>query len=308
MSIIKIEDIAFVRFTAPDLDPMRGFLADFGLVAVEPAMADMLYARGVGTAPFLHVTTLGEPGFAGLGLRAQSVVDLQLLAAAEGAAVEASAAPGGGSVVRLRDPDDNLVEVVAGQTLSEPLPLKPTTATNTITGRPRARELKRLTPGPSQVVRLGHAVLNVANFRASEQWYKDRFGFITSDEIALTPEFSLGSFLRCDRGETPTDHHTLFLLQAPEAPGFNHAAFEVADLDDLMTGHDLLKSAQCTPHWGIGRHLLGSQIFDYWRDPWGNTLEHWTDGDLLTAADGSQVSTVQDLMAVQWGSPMPTDH
>ena len=30
------------------------------------------------------------------------------------------------------------------------------------------------------------------------------------------------------RGETPTDHHTLFLAQSPKGPGFNHAAFEVA--------------------------------------------------------------------------------
>lgn len=30
---------------------------------------------------------------------------------------------------------------------------------------------------------------------------------------------------------------------------------------------------------------MGSQIFDYWKDPFGNELEHWTDGDLFTAAD-----------------------
>ena len=58
------------------------------------------------------------------------------------------------------------------------------------------------------------------------QWYKDRFGFITSDEIQLAPDFSLGAFMRCDRGEEPTDHHTLFLMQSPKGPGFNHAAFE----------------------------------------------------------------------------------
>jgi catechol 2,3-dioxygenase-like lactoylglutathione lyase family enzyme len=148
-------------------------------------------------------------------------------------------------------------------------------------------------------------VLNVADFRASEAWYKSRFGLITSDEIALSPDFSVGAFLRCDRGDTPTDHHTLFLLQAPTGAGFNHAAFEVIDFDDLMRGREHLLAVKAHPEWGIGRHLLGSQIFDYWRDPWGHTLEHWTDGDLFTAADGSNTATLPDLMAVQWGMQMP---
>jgi catechol 2,3-dioxygenase-like lactoylglutathione lyase family enzyme len=154
-------------------------------------------------------------------------------------------------------------------------------------------------------MRLGHAVLNVSNFRTSEAWYKQRFGFITSDEIAVSPQFSLGAFLRCDRGATPTDHHTLFLAQSPRGLGFNHAAFEVADLDDLMLGHQRLADAGRHAEWGIGRHILGSQVFDYWRDPWGHTLEHWTDGDLFTAADGSNTVGVKDLLGVQWGPSAP---
>ena len=107
------------------------------------------------------------------------------------------------------------------------------------------------------------------------------------------------------RGAAPTDHHTLFLIQAPSGPGFNHAAFEVADFDDLMAGHQQLKDAGRHAEWGVGRHILGSQIFDYWRDPWGHTLEHWTDGDLFTAADGSNVASLTDLMGVQWGPAAP---
>ena len=87
--------------------------------------------------------------------------------------------------------------------------------------------------------------------------------------------------------------------------GFNHAAFEVADLDDLMAGHERLKASGHTAEWGIGRHILGSQIFDYWRDPWGHTLEHWTDGDLFNAQDGSNTASLQDLLGVQWGPTPP---
>jgi len=304
MSLIKVEDIAHVRFRAPDLAEMARFLEDFGLVP-EPA-GGVLYARGAGPAPFLHVTEPGEAGFAGVGLRAASVGDLEILARAEGAEVRPLAAPGGGQVVTLTDPDGHVVEVVAGQAAAPELTLPARPPWNSAAGRPRQRKTKRTGQG-AHVVRLGHCVLNVSNFRASERWWKDRFGFITSDEIALSPDVSVGAFLRCDRGETPTDHHTLFLVQSPKGPGFNHAAFEVADLDDLMAGHDRLKAAGRTPEWGVGRHILGSQVFDYWRDPWGHTLEHWTDGDLFIAADGSNTATLQDLMAVQWGpAPPPT--
>jgi catechol 2,3-dioxygenase-like lactoylglutathione lyase family enzyme len=304
MSTIKIEDVAYVRFQAPDLTQMRGFLDDFGLIAVE-ATDRRIVSRGSGPGPIAHIAELGDAGFAGVGFRAATVEDLGRLAAAEGVSIEDFDAPGGGKRVVLTDPDGHKVEVVAGQSPAEPLSGPPAQAWNRSDERQRLRATKRIAPGPANVVRLGHVVLNVSNFRASEQWYKDRFGFITSDEIALTPEFSLGAFLRCDRGDTPTDHHTLFLIQSPKGPGFNHAAFEVADLDDLMRGHQRLKDSGRHAEWGVGRHLLGSQVFDYWRDPWGHTLEHWTDGDLFTAADASNTASLQDLLGVQWGPPAP---
>jgi catechol 2,3-dioxygenase-like lactoylglutathione lyase family enzyme len=304
MDGIKIEDVAFVRFRAPDLQAMRSFLEDFGLTASE-ATDRRLVMRGAGPGPVLHVTELGEPGFDGVAFRAAAPADLERLAEAENAPVDDLDLPGGGAVVRLSDPDGHAVEVVAEQALAPPGELPPSQPWNLVSGRHRLRRTKRVAAGPAHVVRLGHVVLNVSDFRTSERWYKDRFGFITSDEVQLSPEFALGAFMRCDRGETPTDHHTLFLAQSPKGPGFNHAAFEVADLDDLMLGHQRLKDAGRHAEWGVGRHILGSQVFDYWRDPWGHTLEHWTDGDLFTAADGSSVATLQDLLGVQWGPAAP---
>jgi catechol 2,3-dioxygenase-like lactoylglutathione lyase family enzyme len=304
MSVTKAVDVAHVRFTAPDLGRMRDFLVEFGLTEV-PGPDGALYMRGAGPAPFLHATAQGDAGFAGLGVRLASLADLDRLAEAEHLEIEPLNAPGGGRVVRLRDPDGYLVEAVAGQTEAAPLPLGDAPIWNSARAYDRRRATKRIAAGPAQVLRLGHGVLNVSNFRASEAWYKDRFGFITSDEIAVSPEFSIGAFLRCDRGPALTDHHSLFLMQAPSGPGFNHAAFEVADLDDLMRGHAHLAAAGREPAWGVGRHLLGSQVFDYWRDPWGHKLEHWTDGDLFAAEDGSNIATVADLMGVQWGPSMP---
>ena len=302
--MIRIEDISHVRFSAPDLAEMQRFLTAFGLESA--IFSDgALYARGAGTAPFLHVTSRGEPRFVAIGFRAASVADLETLAAEEGVKVENLEAPGGGKMVALRDPDGHRVEVVAGQqtVAAHAMPAEP--VRNTAVRHSRERATVRLTAGPSTVLRLGHAVLEVSDFRKSDAWYKSRFGFITSDEIQMAPGAAIGAFLRCDRGDVPTDHHTLFLLQSPKGPGFNHAAFEVAHMDDLMCGHEYLKKDGRKAAWGVGRHILGSQIFDYWKDPWGNELEHWTDGDLFTAGDGSNVATFQDLLGVQWGPLHP---
>ena len=97
MSLIRIEDISHVRFTAPDLDQMERFLVSFGLTPFRDD-SGRLFGRGSGGAPFMHMTEVGEPGFAAIGFRASGLADLEVLAAAEDARVEPFSAPGGGSV------------------------------------------------------------------------------------------------------------------------------------------------------------------------------------------------------------------
>ncbi len=302
---IKIRDIAYVRFAAPDLDEMEEFLVDFGLVRAE-RQARTLYMRGANQAPFLHVTHLGESGFVGVGFEAASAEDLERLADEEGVEVHMLEGPGGGLMIRLTDPDGFNVEVVTRGALASRLDLERRAPCNDAFEKLRLNAMKRLSRCPSHVTRLGHLVLNVSNFGESEAWYKSRFGLITSDEIRVESSGpARGAFLRCDRGLVPTDHHTLFLFGSGKAK-FNHAAFEVADFDDLMCGHDWLVDKGRRHEWGVGRHILGSQIFDYWRDPWGHLLEHWTDGDILDAAWGSRVAVAQDLLGTQWGPPPPS--
>jgi len=307
MSVTKAVDVAFVRFRAPDLERMRRFLRDFGMLEAVPSWSGetALYMRGGRGGPYVHVTERGEPGFVSFGIWLADVDDLRRLAEHEGAAIEPLDAPGGGFRVRLTDPDGFIVEAVAGQEMA-PLIESPVSAPwNNIGERQRVAAFRRVPSGSSHVQRLGHVVLAVRDFRTSERWYKERFGLLTSDEIQPEPGIGVGAFLRCDRGDDPCDHHTIFLLQRPDAPVFMHAAFEVRDLDDLMAGHDHLKKKGYEQLWGVGRHVLGSQVFDYWLDPWGHEIEHWTDGDQLRASDGGGVASVQELMGVQWGMPMP---
>jgi hypothetical protein len=100
---IKIQDVAFVRFYAPDLDAMEAFLTEFGMIRAE-RNRDTLYMRGLDTDPFLHVTQKGEPGFAAVGFEAASLEDLRTLANAENAPVDNLEGPGDGQLIRLATP------------------------------------------------------------------------------------------------------------------------------------------------------------------------------------------------------------
>ena len=110
----------------------------------------------------------------------------------------------------------------------------------------------------------------------------------------------MGAFTRCNRGEEFVDHHTLFFIDAGHAD-FNHAAFEVANWDVLMQGHYELKKAGHQHSFGVGKHILGSQTFDYWKDPNGFMLEHFTDGDLFNESFGSHKRSPADLLGTHWG-------
>jgi hypothetical protein len=302
--IIKVDDVAFPRFSAPDLEVMEAFLLTFGM---QPAARteSLLVMRGTDGGPPVHVTHRGDPGFLGLAFRGTRD-DLAVLAAATGAPVETLDLPGGGEVVSLTDPDGRRVDVVAGCDVGPPVAVRSHPVLNTGDARPRVGALQRVAAGPSQVKRFGHAALKTGALGPAAEWYCRTLGLLVSDEVHLGgPEQPVGCFLRCDRGDRPADHHSVLLVETGEAK-LGHCAWEVADFDDLMVGHDHLAAAAHLHYWGIGRHVLGGQVFDYWKDPLGFTVEHWTDSDLLTAATPAGSHHLMDALS-QWGPPPPPD-
>jgi catechol 2,3-dioxygenase-like lactoylglutathione lyase family enzyme len=305
--MIKVTDVAYVRFRAPDLDRMEAFLTDFGLVRAART-AGALYMRGTDGHHHLHVTEVGEPAFLGVGLQAGSAADLEAIARTEGAGpVEAVDEPGGGRRVRLTDPNGVGIEVVHGQAPAAPLPLPAPRRVNTGAAHARLGDRQSVERGPAHVKRLGHFVLLVRDFRETEAFYHSRLGFLNSDEIYLGERQQvIAAFMRLDRGEDWVDHHA-FLAIGTGQVALNHVSFEVQDLDDLMTGHEHLARQGRRHHWGVGRHVVGSQIYDYWRDPWDHVYEHWTDGDLFNArsATGAVAVGGEDAPS-HWGPPAPS--
>lgn len=53
------------------------------------------------------------------------------------------------------------------------------------------------------------------------------------------------------------------------------------DFDSQALGHQWLAKKGYESVWGVGRHILGSQVFDYWWNPDRFMIEHYVDGDLV---------------------------
>jgi hypothetical protein len=159
------------------------------------------------------------------------------------------------------------------------------------------------------VQRLGHVVVQSTRYVAALNWYLDTLGMIVSDFLYFPGQRDRGpamSFIRCDRGNTPADHHTLAMALGPRNR-YVHSAYQVADLDAMAAGGEYLRDSGYRRSWGIGRHIQGSQLFDYWRDPDGFLVEHFADGDMFdnTLEPGWAAFTASGL--AQWGPPVTKD-
>jgi catechol 2,3-dioxygenase-like lactoylglutathione lyase family enzyme len=306
MPVIKVMDMAYGKLRAPDLDAQEEFLTHFGMVRVDRT-PHALYMRGTDPTHHIHVTEQGDPGFVGMAYYAASEEDLHKVARVPGASgVEDIDEPGGGKRVRLKEPNGYQIEVVWGIQQLPPIPVRRDPMNTGTEPLRRAGKLMRLPQDPTPIKRIGHGVMGSPKLKETVQWFRDTLGFICSDDVYVKSQDNLiGSFNRCDRGDEYVDHHVFFCLKHEQA-GLNHFSFEVHDVDDVFAGHQRLEELGKYEHmWGIGRHLLGSQVYDYWADPWGRVHERWADTDRLNARSGSHLLPAHEALVSQWGGPPP---
>ncbi|MEU6260980.1 VOC family protein [Streptomyces sp. NPDC047043] len=307
--LIKVHDIAWLEFSKPDLERSEVFGRAFGFI---PAYRDgsELHLRGTQAgAPCVIIRRGRRSRFLGPAFRAADTRDLLRLADALGARVLPLPETLGGSVVELTDPGGLRVRVVADTGELPALSGQGPQRFNFGGGIDRVNGTQRPPREPAGVRRLGHVVLQSTTYLRTLNWYLKHLGLIVSDFLYYEGQRERGptmSFIRCDRGGTLTDHHTLALTLGP-SNRYVHSAYEVTDLDALAAGGQHLLDQGYFRSWGIGRHIQGSQIFDYWRDPDGFLVEHFTDGDMFdnTLEPGWAPMTASGL--AQWGPPATKD-
>lgn len=303
----KAISLAWVMFQVTSLDVMRQFMTDFGLTPVEyPDNPQLLLLRGSGDTPVIHISRLGSENlFLGLAINVSSLADLEALSHEPGAsAVEPCPFPGGGQQVRLQTPDGINVTALWGVEPAPALPLRNTHLFNNASNKPRVNASVRARASVTPVMALGHCVLRVSSCEVSSQWFRRNFGMVVSDYISTSDQRPIGAFMRFDLGETLVDHHSLLINESGKV-GLHHCGFEVQDLDSVYEAHEYLMEKGYELECGVGRHLLGSQIYDYWRDPFGNRVEHYTDGDMVNHHHKLTCFTGSGDETTQWGMKVP---
>jgi catechol 2,3-dioxygenase-like lactoylglutathione lyase family enzyme len=307
--VIKAADLAWLEFEKPDLDRAEVFARDFGF-AIAARTEGELWLRGTFAGSPCMVIRRGRASrFIGPAFRAAERADLDRLASATGSTVRDIGVPGGGQSVALLDPSGLPVRVVHCTEQLPALPEQEPLILNFGTDHRRTNATQRPPREPSRIQRLGHVVLETRVFARTLDWYLDTLGMIVSDFLFLDGQRGRGptmAFIRCDQGSVAVDHHTLALHLGP-GTGYVHSAYQVTDLDTIAAGGEYLAERGYKRSWGIGRHIQGSQLFDYWRDPDHFMLEHFADGDLFSCDLDPGWAPMSASGLAQWGPPVTRD-
>ncbi|KAJ4187439.1 hypothetical protein NW759_016889 [Fusarium solani] len=294
---IKVVRLVHVHYQHPQLDKAVEFLKDFGLHEVK-RVGSRVYLAGFGPDPYIYIAEQA-PGprraFLGGTWAVESEKDFQAAAAHPDASkMEEDSGPGGGKIVSITDPNGYRIGFIYGQNLRSDPAVDETDrivgdespVVNLANDKPRQGSFRRFNAGPSPVHKLGHYgyIVPQSVFQKTLDWYTSLINVVPTDAV-FDPKTGDDAtcFMHIDLGATFTDHHSFFLGSNPtDKPAFvHHSSFEVNDMDTQALGHKWLSEKGYTNCWGIGRHVLGSQVFDYWFDTSGNILEHYSDGDMV---------------------------
>jgi len=274
--MIQAVRLSHVGLHARDLSKQAEFYNDrWGLDRIEEHKREMFF-RGEG--PDHHVLSLhgaDAPGMHHVALEVATTDEIdraheELLALGVQIVTPPTQdlEPGIAKALRFKDPDGNVVELVAGvDKLNEEYGIRDV--------KPQA---------------LNHVVLNVNDLDVSEAFYSNTLGF------KLTDKFIGGlSFWACD-----ANHHSLALGKAaPGRPaGMNHAAFDLKDWEAWLKAVFTAGERGIPRLWGPGRHLFGNNLFSYYRDPENNTVEYTAEVEQIT--DEREPRITDTIVADQW--------
>jgi catechol-2,3-dioxygenase len=183
--------------------------------------------------------------------------------------------PGVARSIRFKDPEGNVVELVAGM--------------ESVSGAYGARDVKPRA--------LNHVVLYATDMEKMETFYQDNLGLQKSDAIA-----GFMTFWRCN-----ANHHSIAFCPARNGEtALHHAAFETKDWQEFMSAVFWMGERGIARQWGPGRHTAGNNLFSYYHDPEGNTVE-WT-AEVEQITDPNYVAPLRQpgpKTTDQWGSKPP---
>ncbi|TVY61448.1 Metapyrocatechase 2 [Fusarium oxysporum f. sp. cubense] len=307
-------------YSYTSLEVAEKFLTEFGLREVgrseDPPSISFV---GHDTQPVSFVATQSDNSqLVGYYFEAASQEDFDKAARVPGAGpVTPLSTLGGGYSIKITDPTGQPFGVVYGieKRDYDPPPKEirpynfPAAGDWDEENKPRRGEYQRLKYGRVPVFKFGHCGFWTENLQEAVRFYTKHFNFVPSDIMMLEQKnIPIIAFFRLNLGKDYSDHHSFILGQSSKQgppPGPHHASFEVQSLDHQLIGHEHLLSLGYKPFWGVGRHIEGSQVFDYWLDGNGFLLEHYTDGDILNEDSGTNWVPMSRDKHSNWGPDFP---
>lgn len=264
--------------------------------------------KTAGGEAFCYVAELAaKRAFLGLAFTVDSRAQLEEAERLGATPIRELTTPGGGWGVTLTDPEGLCVHLVTGIAEESRQPGQAPLAIN-LPDRKTRKHVAQITRelGPATLFRLGHIGLYVRDFAVMAAWYQDVLGLLPSDTMHLPdqPDRKVVGFLRVDRGAELVDHHTMFLGQFGKTD-CHHISFEIQDFEAQFIAHRWLEKQGWPPNWGVGRHPLGSHVFDLWFDPDGYRFETFSDTDVVDAGRKPGNHDLHHSQMDLWSSDSP---
>ena len=140
---------------------------------------------------------------------------------------------------------------------------------------------------------ISHLAIGVDDAGEAHRFYTERLGFRISDRYA-----DRGIFMRAS---AEGNHHHLFLMNA-RLPGtrFNHLAFKVRDIHEVIAGGQYFDSRGWNTFAGPGRHVVSSANFWYFQTPFGGSWEYAADEDMVTEDWQAQDFAAESHIFSEW--------
>ena len=194
----------------------------------------------------------------------------------------------------FNDPDGNLLHVKVGPK-TMPMSKTPNLAVN-IPSNARG-SINRSKVATIRPTRLSHVLLFSPDVPRTVKFYLEGLGLRLSD-----CSLDLIAFTHAPHG---SDHHLVAFAKS-QARGWHHSSWEVKDVDEVGLGAAQMEAAGYAEGWGTGRHVLGSNYFNYVRDPWGSFAEYSAHIDFIEAGHKwpSGDHPPEDSL-YQWGPALP---
>jgi catechol 2,3-dioxygenase-like lactoylglutathione lyase family enzyme len=294
---LGVHSIDHFALEVPDLQAEEKFLTAFGL-RVESA-GDRLVLR---TTDNDHVWGLVFQGgrkklaYVSMGCYASDLGGIRAQVEAAGGRFEAPYLAGSTEGFWFRDPDGILFQVkVSGKTQPDAK-----TAMPDLSIPPNVRGAPARSKAPkTQPTRMSHLALFTSDVTRSLDFHIRVLGLRLADRS--------GEIIAFTYGRHGSDHHLLAFLSGG-GPGLHHSSWDVPSVEDCGRTNTQLRAAGFDHHWGPGRHVLGSNYFNYTRDPFGQWWECSAHIDYIEKDAVWTIANFADEDSLyMWGPDMPSD-